>query len=298
VRRSGIAASFFGGPGFTLYHAYGPHGQVPQSPHFHDEYLICAQIRGHEACRVGGRTLEFFAGDLVLINPEQVHTGNSRGEEVEYVSLYVDRGTVADLARTLGAPTTTPEFTVIRAERRRDLTDALLDLLRLVRSSTAPEGSPDAPPGPGAPVPLDLAVEEALHRVLVGAFEAFSNLRRPRLLSTRRVPHRHIARAVDYIRELAHTDALKTVTLDELAGVAGLSKYHFLREFDRFVGMTPGGYLRTMRLCHAARLLRTTDRPIADVAQAAGFSDHPSFSRAFRRAFGLPPSAYRRLGTR
>ncbi|RMG97900.1 MAG: AraC family transcriptional regulator [Deltaproteobacteria bacterium] len=143
---------------------------------------------------------------------------------------------------------------------------------------------------------MDVTVEEALHRVLADAFASFSNLRHPRLLSTRRVGHRHIARAVDYIRELSRVGRLETVTLDELANVAGLSKYHFLREFDRYVGMTPGGYLRTMRLCHAARLLRTTDRSIAEIAQTVGFADHPSFSRAFRRAFGMPPSAYRALG--
>ncbi|MBK8238503.1 MAG: helix-turn-helix transcriptional regulator [Deltaproteobacteria bacterium] len=69
-----------------------------------------------------------------------------------------------------------------------------------------------------------------------------------------------------------------------------------MRQFDQVVGMTPGAFLRTLRLCHAARMLRTSDTPIVDIAVSIGFADHPSFSRAFARAMGLTPSDYRRLG--
>ncbi len=312
VARPDLLASFFGGPGFTLYHAWGPHGRVPQSPHFHDEYLICAQLSGHERCRVGGRTLEFHAGDVVLINPQQVHTGNAEGEEVEYVSLYVDRDTVRRFAQDLGAPTDSPEFTLIRADQRRDLAQALLHLLLLVRErSSAPlyplPSSPSsddislpdssaAPATPAPRVPPDVTVEDALQHVLQRAFEDFSNLRQPRLRASNRIGHRKIARAVAYIRDLEADQELAQVCLDELAEVAGLSKYHFLRQFDRVVGMTPGAYLRMLRLCHAARMLRTSHKPILQIAQSVGFADHPSFSRAFARHMGMSPSEYRRLG--
>ncbi len=315
VARPDLLASFFGGPGFTLYHAWGPHGRVPQSPHFHDEYLICAQLRGHEQCRVGGRTLEFHAGDVVLINPHQVHTGNAEGEEVEYVSLYVDRDTVRRFAAELGAPTDSPEFTLVRADQRRDLAEELLRLLLLVREQTGgplyplpsapPEDDVTLPnPDEGAPeaaprldlAGLDLTVEDALLRVLHRAFEDFSNLRQPRLRSSNRVGHRKIAKAVAYIRDMGEETDLGQVSLDDLADIAGLSKYHFLRQFDRVVGMTPGAYLRTLRLCHAARMLRTSTKPILQIAQSVGFADHPSFSRAFARHMGMTPSEYRRLG--
>jgi transcriptional regulator GlxA family with amidase domain len=86
------------------------------------------------------------------------------------------------------------------------------------------------------------------------------------------------------------------VSLEELAEIAELSKFHFLRQFSQVVGMTPGAYLRTLRLCHAARKLRTTEMPILDVALSVGFADHPSFSRAFARHMGMTPSEYQKLG--
>ena len=86
------------------------------------------------------------------------------------------------------------------------------------------------------------------------------------------------------------------MTLDELAEVAGLSKYHFLRQFSQAVGMTPGAYLRTLRLCQAARKLRSSELPILEIALSVGFADHPSFSRAFARHMGMTPSEYQKLG--
>jgi AraC-like DNA-binding protein len=325
MARLDLRAAFYGGPGFTLYHAWGPNSALPLSPHFHDEYLICAQIRGEEECQVSGKTQRFSAGDLVLINPQQVHTGNqTANEELEYLSLYVDRSLVEQLAAELGAATSSPEFTVVKTGAQPELAARLISLLALVReqqdrrlfpharapadpeielftgdheladppdpdaSTAGPNTSPETSPNTG--------VDSALHDVVLHAFEEFSNLRQPMLRSTNRIGHHKIARSVDYIRSLGEREGSPTVTLDELAEVAGLSKFHFLRQFSQVVGMTPGAYLRTLRLCHAARKLRTTNLPILDVALSVGFADHPSFSRAFARHMGMTPSEYQKLG--
>ncbi len=312
--RLDLRASFFGGPGFTLYHAWGPNSALSLSPHFHDEYLICAQIQGHEECEVSGKLHQFAAGDVVLINPQQVHTGNVKGsEQLEYISLYVDRSLVQGLAAADGLSSHTPEFTVVKDSDQGALIEKLQTLLDLVREQAGTQifPLPKTPADPeielptkfasGAPQrdapspPIAIAVESALHDVVFHAFDSLSNLRRPVLRSTHRVGHRKIARSMDYIRSLGSEDPSK-ISLDELAEVAGLSKYHFLRQFSQVVGMTPGAYLRTLRLCHAARKLRTTEMPILEIALSVGFADHPSFSRAFARHMGMTPSEYQRLG--
>jgi AraC-like DNA-binding protein len=315
VARLDLSASFYGGRGFSLYHARGTAAVVPLSPHFHDEYLICAQMSGDEECLVAGKVHQFSAGDVVLINPQQVHTGGAAASDaLEYISLYVDREVVRQLAHSVGAPTDTPEFTLVQTPNQQALIQELLMLLELVEQDThaqlypteqAPDEADIQIPGrivPGAEQPPvvtpaeGLSVESALQRVVVHAFEEFSNLRTPMIRSTNRVGHRRIARALDYIRSLEPGTNPAEVTLDRLAGIAGLSKFHFLRQFSQVVGITPGAYLRTLRLCHAARMLRTTDKPILDIALAVGFADHPSFSRAFARHMGMTPSEYQKLG--
>lgn len=289
--RRRVETGYYGGPGFALYHARGAEGRTPLEPHFHDEYLISAQVRGDEQFHVGSTLHRFREGDIALINPQQVHTGNARGDDVEYVSLYVDREVVRALANDLGAPNHTPEFTSLRACAHQDLVRSMAHLLELVRrrdGDFGPDGNTDPPTA--------LDINTALQQVLVWSFEGFSNLRVPRMRSTARVGHRKIARVLEYLRSLPPNATAEDTSLDRLALEAELSKFHFVRQFQRSVGMTPGAYLRTLRLCHAARLLRRRRDPIVDIAMAVGFSDHPSFSRAFARHMGMTPSQYRALG--
>jgi AraC-like DNA-binding protein len=84
--------------------------------------------------------------------------------------------------------------------------------------------------------------------------------------------------------------------LPQLAAEAAMSPYHFLRSFTRVVGTTPHRYVLRARLERAARLLRQTDAPVAEVALESGFGDLSSFHGSFRRWLGTSPGAYRAGG--
>lgn len=83
------------------------------------------------------------------------------------------------------------------------------------------------------------------------------------------------------------------ITVPDLARLSGLSETHFRRQFKDTVGCTPMAYLMTMRINATRRLLETTDRLIADIAQEVGFSDHAHLIRTFRALRGLTPGEYR-----
>ena len=74
---------------------------------------------------------------------------------------------------------------------------------------------------------------------------------------------------------------------------AGLSRAHFSREFRRAFGESPHAYLLTRRLERAAALLRSTDRPVADICLSVGLRSIGSFTTSFTRTFGVSPTAYR-----
>lgn len=78
-----------------------------------------------------------------------------------------------------------------------------------------------------------------------------------------------------------------------LAEQAFLSRFHFGRVFRDMVGKTPGDMERRLRLERAASQLRDTRRDVTEIAFDAGYESLEGFSRAFRRAYGLPPSRYR-----
>jgi AraC family transcriptional regulator len=88
------------------------------------------------------------------------------------------------------------------------------------------------------------------------------------------------------------------LTLDELAGIACFSPFHFHRIFSAFTGETVSGFIRRIRLDNAAFKLCSSDRNITDIALDAGYDTPAAFSRAFREQYGKTPSDFKRFGGR
>jgi AraC family transcriptional regulator len=95
-----------------------------------------------------------------------------------------------------------------------------------------------------------------------------------------------------YIRE--HIS--EPLNRETLAEVAGFSVPHFHRIFTAHVGESAISYIRRIRLERAGRKLRMGAVDITEVALAAGYDSHASFSKAFKHQYGLSPSEFRQLG--
>lgn len=98
-----------------------------------------------------------------------------------------------------------------------------------------------------------------------------------------------VRRVRAYIRD--HID--QPITLEQLAAVAGYSRYHFVRAFKDATGMPPYAYVVQERIGTARELLRHKSTAIADVARRTGFTTHAHFSTRFRQVVGLSPAEYR-----
>lgn len=83
------------------------------------------------------------------------------------------------------------------------------------------------------------------------------------------------------------------LSLSAAARLVGMSAPQFMKVFKQVAGMTLVAYLNHVRLANGARLLRETDRSIADIADASGFSDQSYFDKRFKRAFGRTPKEFR-----
>jgi AraC family transcriptional regulator len=83
------------------------------------------------------------------------------------------------------------------------------------------------------------------------------------------------------------------LSLARLATELGYSPYHFHRMFTDTVGETPRAHVERLRLEKAAYKLCITSEPVIDVALSVGFRNHETFSRAFRRRFGVAPQSFR-----
>ena len=92
-----------------------------------------------------------------------------------------------------------------------------------------------------------------------------------------------------WMREHLH----QMVTLDTLAGLANMSKYHFSSKYKKLTGYSPIKHFLNMKMERACQLLDSTDLSIKAIAAELGYEDQLYFSRLFNRTIGQSPRAYR-----
>lgn len=103
---------------------------------------------------------------------------------------------------------------------------------------------------------------------------------------------RRLLRVIDHI----HADPAADLSLDALADVAAMSRFHWHRVFHAMTGETAAEAVRRIRMDRAARWLITEDWPVAEVARKVGYPNVRSFARTFAEAQGMTPAAFRKRG--
>ena len=96
------------------------------------------------------------------------------------------------------------------------------------------------------------------------------------------------------VKEFVDAQISNDITISDLAAVAGLSQFHFIRAFKDSVGRSPYQYVLSERISVAKELLLKRDLSIDDVALAVGFSGASQLNRVFRKLIGVTPTVYRR----
>ncbi|TDC15316.1 helix-turn-helix domain-containing protein, partial [Kribbella albertanoniae] len=100
-------------------------------------------------------------------------------------------------------------------------------------------------------------------------------------------------RTVDQVAEYVEAQLGGTITLDQLAGVASLSPFHFARAFRASTGLAPHRFVTARRMQAARSLLLDSAVSVVDIAHSVGFTNVSHFRRVFRREHGVPPGQLR-----
>jgi transcriptional regulator GlxA family with amidase domain len=99
--------------------------------------------------------------------------------------------------------------------------------------------------------------------------------------------------ALRRVREFIEAHLEENISIEALAAVAELSKFHFARAFKQSEGITSHEYMVQCRVRRTKELLASTDLPVSEIAVAVGFADQSHCARRFREHFGMTPSRYR-----
>ena len=245
-------------PGVELYRAHIVSHAF--EPHTHAAFGLGAIESGVERFRYHGSEHLASSGSLVLMNPDALHTGEAATEQGWcYRMIYIDPDV---LARVSGE-----DGWWFDAAVRHDPAIALRVGQRLAALWQAEE---------------PLAFDSQLYELLA-EFRPLARVPRP----ARPQADVRLTAVLDFL----HAHLAERLTLEQLAAVAGLSPYHFLRRFRAQYHVTPQQMLMALRLYEAKRLL-ATGLPPAQVAAAAGLADQSHLNRCFVRRYGVTPARY------
>jgi AraC family transcriptional regulator len=101
--------------------------------------------------------------------------------------------------------------------------------------------------------------------------------------------------ALERVRTYIDDHIGERISLDELAREAGVSRFHFARQFRLSTGESPMGYVRRVRVERSKSILQGRTSSIAEVATRLGFSDQSHFTRIFGRLVGVSPGNFARF---
>jgi AraC family transcriptional regulator len=104
-----------------------------------------------------------------------------------------------------------------------------------------------------------------------------------------RLDDQRLNRVLEFMAQRVEED----ISIDDIANVACLSPFHFIRMFHNSMGVPPHRYLNQLRVERAKTLLAEGNTPLCDIAMKSCFSSQANFTRAFHRATGMTPGAYR-----
>lgn len=239
------------------------------APHVHDGYVIGMIMAGAQRYRYRGAEHLAGSGTLVLINPDELHTGHKGTEDGWlYRAFYPDSGQITSLLAELELPTQHLPAFGATLYRDQDLVNGFCQLHRLLES------------------PATALQQQTAWRELV-----LSLLQRHAAVPDAGKPGKE-HRAVGLAKELLHAQLVAPPSLEELAAAVNLSPFHFARVFRQATGMPPHTWLVQQRIARARALLQSGCLPL-EVAMQLGFADQSHLSRQFKQAYGVGPAAYR-----
>lgn len=238
------------------------HLDTHYSTHFHDTYTIGITRGGLFKSIKQNNTFIAYKTSTRILNPFEAHTGKS--VDWDFTNFYPSTTLMSEIYKQIFYESRVPFFAQHLIE---DITLYTM-LLKLFENIYGKEDT--------------LVIETNLIETLSYLVLHYADC-------TTKSPMPDDSQILQNSIEFINDSLCESISLDDLATLSNLSKYHFLRVFKKQYGTTPHNYILTQRV-HLATQLLVKGIEASSASLQAGFSDQSHFIRSFRKIYGYPPS--------
>lgn len=239
-------------------------GNAEAISNWHRNIEVILVVGGVGRARYGTRELTLTAGDIVAVNAEVLHRFYTE-DDFSYFYLIVDEDFCLENGIFIDRLSLAP---IVRDEESVALYRAMVE-----------EFSPEAERAPlgaarrrAAVLALLLSLYER-HATVAGSASTEG-----------KVAETYVKRVLRHMNDRYS----EKMTLESLASLCGITKFHLAREFKRYTGQTVLSYLNALR-CERAALLISEGKSVTEAALSTGFESLSYFSRTYKRIFGVSP---------
>ncbi len=238
-------------------------------PYVRKNYVIHTVMEGKGVFSVGGKKYELERGKAFLIYPGEETWYRADDEEPWYYMWIGFQGyRCEEYLKHMGFSKDNPVVEIREADRVKEYMLHMLSARKLT-------------------------VEDELIRMsqLLQILALF--IKENRISGKKQIQDYPAAVYVRYAIDYMQIHYREKVKIDNIADIIGISRSYLAGMFKKELGISPQEYLIHLRLEHAAEMLKSTTEPINIVAFQCGYPDALSFSKAFKRRYGMSPKEYR-----
>lgn len=241
------------------------------TPHAHHCTELFYVLRGKGSFLANDQTFDIKEDDLIIVNPNVMHTEMSKNEEpLEYIVLGIEGLQFT----TMGKQGEMDDFSV---HNYYDYKHEILFYLKTLLQEMEREDED-----------YEIVCQNLLEVLII-------NMVRRTKANMIVAPSQKITKECRFIEQYINHHFTEEITLELLSEKSYMNKYYLVHAFKQYKGVSPISYLINKRIESAKELLETTNYSIAQIADCSGFSSQSYFSQVFKKATNMSPNEYRKM---
>ncbi len=241
--------------------------------HAHDSYEFTIPLSHNPLLTVDKKSVTVEVNKMIACNPGQLHGPGREMYDTTLMALQVEKGFMQEICRAIFG-----KNEIFFENEPVDISSNLRGQIRLYMEEAR-----------NKQIGYEFILETLeMQIVLMILRETISNISSKK--TVKNAGKNNINRAIDFMKDNYN----KKYSFEEIAEVANMSPYHFIRVFKKATGKRPHEFFTDIKVKKAAELLKNTSYSVTEICFLCGFNNHSYFSKIFKKFKGLTPSEYRK----